>query len=298
MPVETREQKVARLIEKHVKDRNMDPESIKTHYKVKHTGIELDPDFFEASLNVGWGFFTDKPRHLDHMTRNLLISVLLAWRSRPGCYHQGKKGVMMGATYEQMMEGYEAGSVPGGGPVLINGMTALRRMMDEGVVPGSQDSPWANKWVQMGPKEWPVRKVPTGPDGETRTERIIRLMRHYNLPDAQDLIKDLAYGATLDPDFFEGYVRVTWTIFDEKQCHLDPVRREMAALMVLAAQGRREEVYLGTKRCLQLGATELQLLEAFEVCANGGGSEILHEGLRALRRLKGEGSAPASGGSK
>ena len=30
--------------------------------------------------NMGWGFFKDEPRHLDHITRNMIIFVYLAYR--------------------------------------------------------------------------------------------------------------------------------------------------------------------------------------------------------------------------
>jgi alkylhydroperoxidase/carboxymuconolactone decarboxylase family protein YurZ len=295
MVAETHEQKVARLIEKHVRDRNMDPTSIKNHYSVNHFGFELDPEYFDVRLTMGWGFFKDQPRHLDHMTRNMLISVLLAFRDRPGCYHQGKKGVMMGATYEQMLEAYEAGHIAGGGPVLINGMQALKRMWDEGIKPGCQAGPCTGKWVQLGPARLSTEKERKGDDGkagETREERINRMLEAY-YPDevgGERVRKDLAFGARLDPDFVEGFARLAWGVFAEKRCFLDPVRREMAMLLILAFQGRREEVYIHTKKALKLGATMEQLLEAFEVGFTGGGSGVVFEGLHALRRIHEEGS--------
>jgi|GEM_PF-787152 len=300
MAEETHAQKVARLIEKHVRDRNMDPDSITKHYSVNHFGFELDPDYFDARLRMGWGFFTDKPRHLDHMTRNMVISALLAFRDRPGCYHQGKKGVMMGATYEQMLEAYEAGHIVGGGPVLINGMQALKRMWDEGIKPGCQASPWTGKWVQLG-RSTPSTKVKnqksdavTAP--EERKERLVRLIKEYyrNEEGGEELQKDLAFAADVDPDFVEGYIRLAWGIFDVKQCYLDPIRREMAMLLILAFQGRREEVYIHTKKALAFGATTEQLLEAFEVGFTGGGSRVVFEGLHALRRIHEEGSQGGS----
>ncbi len=290
MPNETHEQKVARLIEKHIRDRNMDPDSITTHYSLNHFGFELDPDYFDIRLTMGWGFFKDKPRHLDHMTRNMLISVLLAFRDRPGCYHQGKKGVMMGATYEQMLEAYEAGHIAGGGPVLMNGMKALKRMWDEGIKPGCQDGPWTGKWAQLGPKTPTTKKEEKGDVGGTsgtREEKITRMLEKY-YPDEEGgerVRKDLAFAAKLDPDFVEGYARLAWGVFEEKQCYLDPIRREMAMLLILAFQGRREEVYIHTKKALNLGATMEQLLEGFEVGFTGGGSGVVLEGLHALRRI-------------
>ena len=77
MAEETREQKVRRLIDKHLRDRNMDPKSITEHYGKQHFAFELDPDYYELFLSTGWGFFKDEPRHLDHMTRQIIISVFL-----------------------------------------------------------------------------------------------------------------------------------------------------------------------------------------------------------------------------
>lgn len=292
MAVETHEQKVARLIERHARERNMDPKSITDHYSMNHFGYELDPDYFDVRLNTGWGFFKDQPRHLDHMTRNMIISVLLAFRNRPGCYHQGKKGVMMGATYEMMMEAYEVGHIAGGGPIIMNGLTALKRMWDEGIKPGCQVTPWTNKWVQLGPYPMPPvtkkhEKKDIGRASETREQKITRMLDEY-YPDevgGERVRKDLAYAAKLDPDFVDVYTRLAWGVFDEKQWFLDPIRREMAALLVLAFQGRREEVYIHTKKALNLGATPQQLLEAFEVGFTGGGSGVVFEGIHALRRI-------------
>jgi len=287
-------QKVAQLIEKHVRDRNMDPTSINTHYSLNHFGFELDPDYFDARLRMGWGFFTDKPRHLDHMTRNMMISVLLAFRDRPGCYHQGKKGVMMGATYEQMLEAYEAGHIVGGGPVLMNGMKALKRMWDEGIKPGCQSTPWTGKWVQLGANHpsaaTKYQQADAGETVEKRRKRLIRMVdAYYHDEESGERIRqDLAFAAEVDPDFVEGYIRLAWGIFDIKKCYLDPIRREMAMLLILAFQGRREEVYLHTKRAMSFGATTEQLLEVFEVGFTGGGSQVVFEGLHALRRLNEE----------
>lgn len=286
---ETREEKIRRLIEKHIRDRNMDPKSITEHYSKNDFGIELDPDYYEMSLKVGWGFFKDEPRYLDHMTRQILISVFLAFRGTIGCYHQGKKGVMMGASYEQMLEAYEVGRIVGGGPVLVHGLAGLKRMADEGVKPGSQLGPWTGKWVQLGPST-PVAKKEGKDEKEVdsgaREERILRLIQKYQPDEEGDLNKDLAYGVNLDPDFFEPYAQFAWEFFGDKPRYLDPIRREMIMLMILAFQGRREEVYSHTKKAMKLGATAEQLLEAFQVVGGGGGgSRVLMEGLRALRRI-------------
>jgi AhpD family alkylhydroperoxidase len=290
MAEEMREQKFRRLIDKRVSDRNMDPKSIIENYGKANFAIELDPDYFELSLSTGWGFFKDEPRHLDHITRQIIISVFLAYRDRPGCYDQGKKGVMMGATYEQMLEAYEVGRLVGGGPVLRNGMKALKRMIDEGVKPGSQLGPWTNKWVPLGPSNVPMtEKKDLELSSETREERILSTIRKYNPDEGGDINKDLAYGVKLDPDFFESYVPWAWGFFGDKPRYLDPIRREMIMLVILAFKGRREEVYSHTKKALRLGATAEQLLEAFEVAGStGAGLSVLLEGLHALRRINEE----------
>jgi alkylhydroperoxidase/carboxymuconolactone decarboxylase family protein YurZ len=285
-----RQDRVARLVEKHVRDRNMDPSSITNHYSVNHFGFELDPDFFEVRLTLGWGFFTDAPRHLDHITRNMLISVLLAHRDRPGCYHQGKKAVMMGATYEKMLEAYESGHIVGGGPVIINGMQALRRMKEEGIEPGCQDGPFANKWLPLGHAG---ATAPQGNPSAAKRDPKATIATYYSDKfGAGDLAADLKFGAELDPDYLERYLHMAWTVFETKPQFLDPVRREMARILILAYQVRREELTIHVRRALDLGATPLQLLEAFEVGYTGGGSAVLHEGLRVLRQLSNEGAFP------
>ena len=294
MATETREEKVKRLIDQHVRDRNMDPKSIKEHYSINHLGIEIDPDFSEVRLQMGWGFFKDEPRHLDHMTRNMLISCFLAHRDRPGYFHQGKKGVMMGATYEQMLEAYEVASVTGGGPCWINGLYALRRMKEEGIEPGCQKTPYTGKWVQLGPykmgapqkvEEDEPEETTEGLGPEERVERILKQIEKYHPDDKEGLNEDMAFGAKLDPDFFEKYAQISWGFFKDKPRHLDPIRREMVRLLILAWQGRREELYAHTKKAYRLGATTEQLLEAFEVGFTGGGSSIILEGLRVMRRI-------------
>ncbi len=287
MAEETREQKSRRLIEKHVRDRNMDPRSITEHYGRGDFAIEMDPDYFEVNLATGWGFFKDEPRHLDHITRQIVISVFLAYANRPGCYHQGKKGVMMGATYEQMLEAYEVGRIVGGGPVIRNGMAALKRMIDEGIKPGSQQGPWTNHWVQLGNTAMPMTQEEDRTlSSESREERLIRIIKKYNPDETGEINEDLAYGVKLDRAFFETYVPVGWGFFGDKPRYLDPIRREMITLVILAFKGRSGEVYSHTRKALKLGATAEQLLEAFEVaCSTGAGLPVLLEGLHALRRI-------------
>ena len=121
------------------------------------------------------------------------------------------------------------------------------------------------------------------------------MIQKYHTDEEGELNKDLALGVHLDPDFFEPYAKFAWGFFKNKRRHLDPIRRQMIMLVILAFQGRSEEVYLHTKRALKFGATFEQLLEAFEVVGStGGGSKVLMEGLRALRRIREEHSSCAT----
>ena len=219
---ETREQQIQRLIDRHVRDRNMDPRSIEESYKFTHLGIEIDPDFFEARLDMGWGFFKDEPRHLDHITRNMIIFVYLAYRRSTGCYHQGKKAVMMGATYEQMVEALEAAHVAGGGLTLHHGFEALQRMRDEGLVPGSQEGPWRNHWVEFDIKPDAVADPRVElPMSQEDLEANIRAYYSAELG-AGKIAEDLVYASRIDPDFWSRYLRLAWGVYQEKECFPRP----------------------------------------------------------------------------
>ena len=250
---ETREEKIQRLIDRHVRDRNMDPKSIQETYRFTHFGIEHDPDFFEARLDMGWGFFKDEPRYLDHITRNMLIFVFLAFQTSTGCFHQGKKAVQLGATYEQMVEALESAHVAGGGITLHHGFEALERMKNEGIVPGEQEGPWNNYWIQWEthPERVVNPKVPRPITQEEMEENI----RAYYRPElgAGEIAEDLVLASRLDPDYWSRYLRLAWGVYEEKECFLDPIRRELMILGVLGFQGRPELLEFHMRRALLLG---------------------------------------------
>jgi len=291
---ETREQQIQRLVDRHVRDRNMDPRSIEETYKFTHLGIEIDPDFFEARLDMGWGFFKDEPRHLDHITRNMIIFVYLAYRRSTGCFHQGRKAVMMGATYEQMVEALEAAHAAGGGLTLHHGFEALQRMRDEGLVPGCQEGPWRNHWVKFDIKtDAVVDPLVTLPMTQEEIEANIRAYYSAELG-AGEIAEDLVYASRIDPDFWSRYCRLAWGVYREKECFLDPIRRELMILGILAFQGRTELVEFHTRRALLLGAPVEALLEALEVTFVGAGNRILFDAVRVLWRVANELSAETS----
>jgi alkylhydroperoxidase/carboxymuconolactone decarboxylase family protein YurZ len=291
---ETREQQIQRLIDRHIRDRNMDPRSIEESYKFTHVGIAIDPDFFEARLEMGWGFFKDEPRHLDHITRNMIIFVYLAYRRSTGCFHQGKKAVMMGATYEQMVEALESAHVAGGGLTLHHGFEALQRMRDEGLVPGSQEGPWTNYWVQFDIKPDAVvdPKVEL-PMSQADIEANIRAYYSAELGAGQ-IADDLVYASRIDPDFWSRYLRLAWGVYHEKECFLDPIRRELMILGIVAFQGRTELVEFHLRRALLLGCPVEALLEALEVTFVGAGNRILFDAVRVLRRIMNEDASAVS----
>jgi alkylhydroperoxidase/carboxymuconolactone decarboxylase family protein YurZ len=284
---ETREQQIQRLIDRHIGDRNMDPRSIEESYKFTHVGVEIDPDFFEARLDMGWGFFKDEPRHLDHITRMLVIFCYLAYRRSTGCYHQGKKGVMMGASYEQMVEALEAAHAAGGGLTLHHGFEAIHRMKSEGLVPGCQKSPWTNHWVKFPYKEGavkdPVVKLPM-----TQDEVEASICSYYSSEfGGEKIAKDLVFAARIDPEFWMRYCRLAWGVYHEKPAFLDPIRRELVILGIYAFQGREELVEFHIRRALAMGAPVEALVEAFEVTFVGAGNRIMFDCIGVLRRVTG-----------
>lgn len=282
---ETRRQQIDRLIERHVRDRNMDPRSIEERYRFTHVGIEIDPDFFEARLDLGHGFFRDEPRHLDHITRMLLLFVFLSSRRAPGAYHQGKKGVMMGASYEQMLEALEAAHVAGGGMMLHHGTMAIARMREEGVVPGSQDTAWTGHWVEFPYRDGavvdPVVELPMAPD------RIRDSIRAYYRPEhgGGEIAEDLCNAVQFDPEYWMRYCRLAWGVYHEKPAFLDPIRRELLILLIYLSQGRADYAEFHIRRALAMGAPVEALVEALEVSFVGAGNQILFTGLGILRRL-------------
>lgn len=285
---ETREQQIERLIGRHLKDRNMDPRSIEESYKFTHVGVEIDPDFFEARFDMGHGFFRDEPRHLDHITRMLMLFVYLAYRRSTGCYHQGKKGVMMGATYEQMTEALEVAHACGGGLTLHHGFEAIHRMQSEGLVPGSQKGPWNNHWVKFDYKEGAVKDpVVTLPMSVPEIERSIRA---YYSPEfgGEKIAEDLIFAARRDPEYWMRYCRLAWGVYHEKPAFLDPIRREMLITGLYAFQGRDDFVEFHVRRALAMGAPVEALLEAFEVTFVGAGNHILFNTARILRKVIGD----------
>lgn len=284
---ETREQQIQRLIERHVRDRNMDPRSIEESYRFTHVGIEIDPDFFEARLEMGWGFFKDEPRHLDHITRNMIIFVYLAYRRSTGCFHQGRKAVMMGATYEQMTEALEAAHAAGGGLTLHHGFEAILRMKTEGLVPGCQAGPGNNRWVKFDYR--PGAVVDPKVELPMTQEAIENNIRAYYSADlgASQIADDLIYASRIDPDFWSRYLRLAWGVYQEKPCFLDPIRRELMILGIVAFQGRPELVEFHIRRALKMGAPVEALLEAFEVTFVGAGNRILFDTVRILRKVTG-----------
>lgn len=284
---ETREQQVQRLVERHVRDRNMDPRSIEERYRFTHIGVEIDPDFFEARLDLGHGFFRDEPRHLDHITRMLLLFVFLSSRRAPGSYHQGKKGVMMGASYEQMVEALECAHVAGGGMMLQHGLMSIGRMREEELVPGSQDTPWTGYWVELpyreGVVEDPVVELPM------TEEEIKASIRAYYRPEfgGAEIAEDLCYAVPFDPEYWMRYCRLAWGVYHEKPAFLDPIRREILILAVYLSQGRNDYAEFHIRRALAMGAPIEALIEALEVTFVGAGNQILFTGLRILRRAAG-----------
>lgn len=279
MAKETREERIRRVIGMTKEALAMTGEASARHYSTVDLGVELDPDYYEINSKSGWGFFKGETRHLDPMTRQVIGSVVLAFRNRGGCYHHAKKALELGATMEQLLEAYAVASIPGGRPTAKAGLEALERIAKE-----QPELMEARRSSTPIPERKDAEEV-VGP--ETREERVNRIIQKIK-DDGGMVDEALAFGVDLDPDYFEAFSKLAWGFFKEEPRHWDPTRREMFMLVIMAFRGMREEVYLHAKKALRLGATMEQLLEAFETAVIPGGSLILTEGLYALKRIHDE----------
>jgi alkylhydroperoxidase/carboxymuconolactone decarboxylase family protein YurZ len=161
-------------------------------------------------------------------------------------------------------------------------------MRDEGLVPGCQEGPWRNHWVKFDIKtDAVVDPLVTLPMTQEELEANIRAYYSAELG-AGEIAEDLVYASRIDPDFWSRYCRLAWGVYREKECFLDPIRRELMILGILAFQGRTELVEFHIRRALLLGAPVEALLEALEVTFVGAGNRILFDAVRVLRRVADE----------
>jgi len=272
MPEESREEQVRRATEKiFEKWQDAAPDTALIRFCT-----EWDPENELAFRSINWGYFSaDKPRHLDHRTREMIVSGLLAFRATPGTYTHVRNAMRLGATANQMLEVFEIAQIPGGGPTRVVGMQAVRRVVEEMQLTGPVDRP-------------PRPTEPAPPIGETREQRVRRIQRKI-FSDLGYQDEDIALGVELDPDYFERYSQVFWGFFAGRASHLDAITREFVAMVIYAFKNMGEDVYRHVAKALRLGATMHQVLECFQVCVAPGGLATLHVGLRALHRAQREG---------
>ncbi|HEU5394278.1 MAG TPA: carboxymuconolactone decarboxylase family protein [Candidatus Methylomirabilis sp.] len=108
----------------------------------------------------------------------------------------------------------------------------------------------------------------------------IRRDRGYTYPEW-----DLA--SRLDPAFMKAYNGLYRRSLG--MSHALPLKyRELVASAVLAYRGEERSLILHLRRARTLGATEAEMLDAFEATVMPGGALTLLRGLRALLRLRAE----------
>ena len=110
MPGESREDKVRRATEKIFETwQDAAPDTGLIHFCT-----EWDPGNELALRSINWGYFSsDKPRYLDHKTREMIASGLLAFRATPGTCTHVRNAMRLGATVNQMLEVFEIAQIPG-----------------------------------------------------------------------------------------------------------------------------------------------------------------------------------------
>lgn len=236
--------------------------------------IEWDAEHEEHFRSGNWGFFrAEKPRHLDHKTREFLVTAILSFRDREGAYQHAKNALELGATLNQLIEVVSIGQMPGGGPTRQAGLDFLRRIAKELDLKDPIDRPDPRPFEEPDPASMESR--------EDRVKRITeRIFEDLGYEDP-----NIAFGVQLDPDYFEVYSKIYWGFWESRECHLDPITRELVLVVLMSFRGLREELYQHCKKALRLGATMEQLLECFEVCVAPAGIGQLHLGLEALRTI-------------
>ncbi len=109
----------------------------------------------------------------------------------------------------------------------------------------------------------------------------IRRDRGYTYPEWE-------MASRLDPAFMEAYNGLYRRSLGVS--HALPLKyRELVASALIAYRGEERSLLLHLRRARALGATEAEILDAFEATVMPGGALTLLRGLRALSRLRAEG---------
>ena len=275
MTHETREQRIRRIKEKLSRDRGQPNDGVLF-------GVEVDPDYFEAFSQVGWGFFNrDKPRHVPEKMRAILAAIVtcsVLWKkdpTEPGATLHCERALEHGATMEEILEAFEVAGFAGGHPLLLMGLRVLKEIAGK---KGGLKEPGNG-----------LESPRAGASSETREERVRRITEKMDR-DRGYTDEALGFGARLDPDYFEPYSEIGWGFFNpDRPRHLPQKNREIIAVVVVALRGSEEDAYHHCKRALQHGSTMEEVLEAFEVSGLPGGTPHLLRGLRILKRIADEG---------
>jgi alkylhydroperoxidase/carboxymuconolactone decarboxylase family protein YurZ len=118
----------------------------------------------------------------------------------------------------------------------------------------------------------------TGP--ATTLAARIRRDRGYTYPEWE-------LASRLDPAFMEAYNGLYRRSLGAS--HALPLKyRELVASVLIAYRGEERSLLLHLRRARALGATETEILDAFEAAVMPGGALTLLRGLRGLARLRAE----------
>ncbi|MBI4414186.1 MAG: carboxymuconolactone decarboxylase family protein [candidate division NC10 bacterium] len=129
----------------------------------------------------------------------------------------------------------------------------------------------------------------------TRKKRAARQRPGRAEPLAVQIRRDRGYtypewemASRLDPAFMEAYNGLYRRSLGVS--HALPLKyRELVASALIAYRGEERSLLLHLRRARALGATEAEILDAFEATVMPGGALTLLRGLRALSQLRAEG---------
>ena len=108
------------------------------HIDVYDWLAEKDPEFEKLRLEYISHLYTPSNPTLPVKYRELIVSILLAFRGLPSTKMHLRRALNEGATMQELIEAFETASLPGGLPVMSFGLKQLIELESEMAGSGSE----------------------------------------------------------------------------------------------------------------------------------------------------------------
>ena len=101
------------------------------HIDVYDWLAEKDPEFEKLRLEYVAHLYTPETATLPVKYRELIVSVVLAFRGLPSTKMHLRRALQEGATMQELIEAFETASLPGGLPLMSFGLKQLMELEAE-----------------------------------------------------------------------------------------------------------------------------------------------------------------------